>query len=99
MATVRASDGGQLGQAVREVRQRLGLSQAELAADSQVGRQWLVEFEAGAKRSAPLDMVFRVLRQLALEVTLDSTPPARPPMPIAPLTASQILAKYEQPHP
>lgn len=76
-----------------------GMSQTELAAEANVGRQWLVEFEAGDKLSAPFDMVMRLLRVLQLDVTLDPTVPRRAPAPTdrgAPApTASEILSRYD----
>lgn len=82
--------------AARAVYRRKGLSQAELASEAGVGRQWPVGLEAGDKASAPLDMVLRVLCALELDVTLSGAAPKRrfgddqPPMP----TASEILARY-----
>ncbi|MCL2091566.1 MAG: helix-turn-helix domain-containing protein [Micrococcales bacterium] len=93
MATHRVSDPAGLGAAVRQARTDQGLSQAELAQDAKVGRQWLVALEAGDKASAPLDMVLRVLRELDLTVALDPTRPA--PADARPVvTATQILQRY-----
>lgn len=72
-------DAAELGSAIRDGRAEAGLTQAELAAEAGVGRQWLVELEAGDKASAPFDMVMRVLRALTLEVTLDPVVPSRAP--------------------
>jgi len=78
---------------VRQARTEQGLSQAELARDAGVGRQWLVGLEAGDKTSAPLDMVMRVLRELGLAVTLDPVRPTQPnPGPV--ITATQVLQRY-----
>lgn len=99
MATVRVRDASELGSAVRDARIQASLSQAELAAEAQVGRQWLVEFEAGDKLSAPFDMVMRLLRALALEVTLDPAVLRRRASPTskgAP-TASEVLARHTTP--
>lgn len=95
MTTVRVRDSAELGDSVREARQRLGWSQADLAAAAGVGRQWLVGFEAGDKPSAPLDMVFRVLQQLDVDVTLDATPPARRTSRVPRISADEIRARYE----
>jgi len=97
MATITVRDAAQLGSAVREARVRAGMSQTELAADSSVGRQWLVAFEAGDKASAPFDMVMRVLQVLDLNVTLDSSVITRPPRSSrrTVVRASDILARYE----
>ncbi len=80
---------------MRDARTRLGMSQVELAAEARVGRQWLVEFEAGDKLSAPFDMVMRLLVALGLDVTFDSTVPVRTRR-AGSLTpkASEILASY-----
>jgi len=83
-----------LGQAVRAARVGQGLTQAELARDAGVGRQWLVEFEAGDKVSAPLDMVLRLLRELGLAVTLDPTRPAQPVSPRPIIRADDVLARF-----
>lgn len=53
-----------------------------LAARAKVGRQWLIGFELGDKHSAPLDMVFRVLSALDLDLTLTPPPPQTSPPPI-----------------
>ena len=80
-----------LGGVVRDARVERRLTQSELARDAGVGRQWLVAFEAGDKESAPLDMVFRLLRALDLSVVLDATParPAARHVPV--IAASDIL--------
>ena len=94
---IRVRGAADLGRAVRETRVGLGLSQAELARDARVGRQWLVGLEAGDKGTAPLDMVLRVLRALDLAITLDPAPasPARqvtPPPPM--ISASEIIRRH-----
>ncbi|MDR0959266.1 MAG: helix-turn-helix domain-containing protein [Propionibacteriaceae bacterium] len=86
----------ELGDLVRQARLEAGLTQAELAEDAQVGRQWLVGFEAGAKASAPLAMIWRLLDVLDLQVTL------APPLPPRSseegsrriISASEVLARY-----
>jgi transcriptional regulator with XRE-family HTH domain len=83
-----------LGQAVRAARVSQHLTQAELARDARVGRQWLVEFEVGDKPSAPLDMVLRLLRELGLAVTLDPARPAQPAPPRPIIRADDVLARY-----
>jgi len=95
-ATVRTAT--ELGSAVRQARAESGISQTQLATMAHVGRQWLVAFEAGDKGSAPLDMVFRVLQVLKLDVTLESAiepGPARSRPRQLP-RASDILARYEK---
>lgn len=95
METVSVRNAAELGGVVRAARLEAGLSQVDLAAEARVGRQWLVEFEAGDKLSAPFDMVMRVLQALDLEVMLDPTVPRRvaPPSVERP-SASEILARY-----
>ncbi len=98
MATTTVKDAARLGDAVRKARAEAGMTQAELASDAGVGRQWLVAFEAGDKISAPFDMVMRVLRVLELEVTLDPSMPKRPgrkDQQFVP-NASEVLARYEK---
>ncbi len=69
----------QLGQQVREERERQHLTQAQLAASASVGRQWLNQFEGGLKDGAPLDMVLRLLTALDLQVVLSGLPRAGEP--------------------
>lgn len=99
MATVSVRDATELGAAVRDARLQADISQVDLAADSSVGRQWLVEFEAGSKVSAPFDMVMRVLSVLELRVILDPLVP--PPVPRSAQrrvpAASEVLARYSKP--
>jgi transcriptional regulator with XRE-family HTH domain len=57
-----------LGACVRGLRHQAGLSQAELASRAGVGRQWLVELEAG-KRTAEVGLVLTTLQ--AVGATLD----------------------------
>jgi transcriptional regulator with XRE-family HTH domain len=93
MATIRARDAVELGRGVRAARRERGWSHAQLATHARVGRQWLVEFEAGGKPSAPLDMVIRLLAALETDAHLR---PARRPTTITPLgiTASDIITAH-----
>jgi len=84
---------GELGAVIRKARLRLGLSQAELARDAQVGRQWLVGLEAGDKPQAPLMMILQLLRELDLAITLQP-PPVEPAAPETIVYASDILRRY-----
>jgi len=59
-----------LGPALRDVRLAAGRTQTEVARSARVGRTWLSQFEDGLKVSAPLDMVFRVMAELDVEVTI-----------------------------
>ena len=83
-----------LGGAIRDARLSAGLSQAELADDAKVGRQWLVGLELGDKASAPFDMVLRVLQALDLSVILKPEPPSRPYPRVPIITATEILRRY-----
>ncbi|MDR1513515.1 MAG: helix-turn-helix transcriptional regulator [Propionibacteriaceae bacterium] len=99
MATI-LSSGHDLAQAVRLARQEQGLTQAELARDARVGRQWLVEFEAGDKPSAPVDMVLRVLKELRLGLTLGPAAPVKPSAPAAAvpvIRADDVVARHTAP--
>jgi transcriptional regulator with XRE-family HTH domain len=89
-------DSIQLGRTIREARLALGLSQTELARDAQVGRQWLVGLEAGGKTSAPLNMIWRLLRELHLDLTLDSRPvtPLGTNSPVPIISADEVLARH-----
>lgn len=75
---IQVSRADDLGPALREARLSGGWTQAALARLAQVGRQWLNSFENGEKKSAPLDMVMRVVA--ALDVTVELS---RPPLPAA----------------
>ena len=57
------------GQAVRARRLALGLSQAALARDIGVTRQWLIAIERG-KSSANLGLVLRLVDALRLQLVL-----------------------------
>jgi HTH-type transcriptional regulator / antitoxin HipB len=71
-----------LAVAVKGRRLELGLSQAQIADQARVSRQWINEFEAG-KPTAELGLVLRLLDALGLDVMLAtrdeherSTPPS-----------------------
>lgn len=57
----------ELGGLVRDRRERLGLTQSEVAARASVTREWLVRFENG-KATVPMTRVFDVLGALGLTV-------------------------------
>jgi transcriptional regulator with XRE-family HTH domain len=57
------------GAIVREHRKRQRLSQAHLARDTGVSRQWLIDFERG-KASAELGLVLRIVGAVGLELDL-----------------------------
>jgi HTH-type transcriptional regulator/antitoxin HipB len=68
---MRAKTASDVGHVIRERRQKLGMTQLQLARLAEVGRPWLVAVEAGHQR-AELD---RVLRTLAvLDLVLDVSP-------------------------
>ena len=54
-----------LGAVIRERRRKRGLSQAKLARQVGVGREWIIEVEKG-KSAAPLKLLLRTLRALGL---------------------------------
>lgn len=55
-----------------------GATQASLAARAGVGRQWLNAFELGGKRTALLDMVYRVLSAHEVAVEMEPEPASHP---------------------
>jgi len=89
----RVTGASDLGSAVRAARTRLGVSQAELARDARVGRQWLVGLEAGDKEQAPFSMILRVLDALDLTIIVGPTP-GSPLQPHPIIYASDIVARH-----
>jgi HTH-type transcriptional regulator/antitoxin HipB len=71
-----------LGRLIRDVRQRRGLGQQQLANQAGVSRQWIVEIEKGKPR-APLELLLRTLRVLGLALLVedDAMPHRRPIAP------------------
>ena len=59
-----------LGDAIRHYRTEAGLTQAQLAAMTGLGRSYLSELETG-KETEQLKRILRVLRQLGVRMTLD----------------------------
>jgi HTH-type transcriptional regulator/antitoxin HipB len=93
--------GKQLGAAVRSARDRMGLTQAELARRAAVGLKFLYELESG-KDTLRADKVLDVLGVLALELVVTPTGPAALPRErpnattrSAMLEARQIRARYD----
>jgi HTH-type transcriptional regulator / antitoxin HipB len=93
--------GKQLGTAVRGARERMGLTQAELARRAAVGLKFLYELESG-KDTLRADKVLDVLDVLALELVVTPTGSAavareRPNATTrsAMLEARQIRARYD----
>ena len=60
----------QLGQAIRRLRKRRGLSQAELATRAGVSRQWVVTAEQGRTRGLEIGHIMRVLDELDASLTV-----------------------------
>lgn len=61
--------GEDMGRAIAGIRHERGLTQAELAAQGGLSRNWLAKLEAG--RSTPvLDHLLRLLRRLGATVTI-----------------------------
>jgi transcriptional regulator with XRE-family HTH domain len=75
-----------LGRVIRERRQQLRYTQHKVADAAGVGRQWLVELEAGKARS-PLDLVMRVLGVLDLVLQIVDLPRGAPLLQPASLEA------------
>ncbi|WP_150046046.1 MULTISPECIES: helix-turn-helix transcriptional regulator [Methylomonas] len=63
----------QLGQALRNARKQLGLTQSELALAAGVGVRFIVDLEAG-KPTVRLETVMRVIEALGGQVMLDGLP-------------------------
>lgn len=82
--TVVWRSGRQIGAAVRGARERMGLTQAELARRAVVGLKFLYELESG-KDTLRADKVLNVLDALALKLVV---------MPSAP-AAAQERARYD----
>jgi transcriptional regulator with XRE-family HTH domain len=59
-----------LGDAIRHYRTEAGLTQAQLAEMTGLGRSYLSELETG-KETEHLKRILRVLRQLGVRMTLD----------------------------
>jgi HTH-type transcriptional regulator/antitoxin HipB len=75
------------GVSSRARRHQLKLGQADVARVAGVGRQWLVDFEAG-KASVELGLALRTLHVLGLELSLSATMP--PPPWTRPLTRAAV---------
>lgn len=100
-ATVVWRSGKQIGAAVRGARERMGLTQAELARRAAVGLKFLYELESG-KDTLRADKVLDVLDVLALELVVTPRGPAaarreRPNATTgaAMLEARQTRARYD----
>lgn len=87
-----------LAAAARGRRQRLGLSQAEVARRAGVSRAWLSMFEAG-KPTAELGLAIRLLDALGLRLAVDDQdrPSDDRPGPSAPVDLDALLDAYREP--
>lgn len=74
-SVMQVTDPKTMGNAVRNVRRALGVSQEQLALTSGTNRRFIVELEAG-KATAQLGKVLQVLRTLG--ITLQLLPPVSP---------------------
>ncbi|WP_217615474.1 helix-turn-helix transcriptional regulator [Cellulomonas sp. GbtcB1] len=70
MPVIPARTLAQLGLAVRRVRDRRGLSQAELAARAGVSRQWVIAVEQGRTNGLEVGLLMRVLDALDASLTV-----------------------------
>lgn len=68
-STMKVTTAQEIGLAIRQRRQELGLSQQALADRVDVGRQWIVEIEQGKPR-AEIGLLLRTLDVLALHVNI-----------------------------
>ncbi len=59
-----------IGRYLGAARANAGITQAELAEKAGVSRTWLIHFEAGKKRRAQMDTVFKVVRALDFELVI-----------------------------
>lgn len=60
----------QLGLTIRRLRDRRGLSQAELAERAGVSRQWVIAVEQGQKNGLEVGLIMRVLDSLDASLTV-----------------------------
>lgn len=60
----------QLGAALRERREQVGLTQARLAEKAKVSRAFIIDLERGKRPRAELGRVLAILRALDVAVTL-----------------------------
>lgn len=84
--------------AVRGRRQTLGLSQADVARQARVSRQWISEFESG-KPTAEIGLVIRLLDALGLSLNLeprDTTGESQPPV-VTTVDLDALLDKHREP--
>ena len=99
--TVQWRSGDQLGGAVREARERMGITQAQLARRAKVGLKFLYELETG-KDTLRADKVLDVLNALSLQLvvapkgtTLERREVPNATTRAAMLEARQVRASYD----
>jgi HTH-type transcriptional regulator/antitoxin HipB len=85
-----------LGALVRERRNRLRWSQAELAAKIGVQRLWVSQFESG-KTTVHIGLVMRALRALDLELQIGPAPDAGAGGSAQPIDLDALLARNLNP--
>ncbi|HEX6499518.1 MAG TPA: HipA N-terminal domain-containing protein [Micromonosporaceae bacterium] len=86
---MRIGDSQDLGRYVRECRNRLGMTQAQLAGAARVSRRWLSDLESG-KESADFGLVLRTLRALGQVVNVI------PESETAAIDLDEVLAQYRR---
>jgi transcriptional regulator with XRE-family HTH domain len=65
-----ARTGGDLGQAIAEIRRARGLTQRELSAALGIERTRITKLESGARSTIVLEQLMRALRRLGATVTI-----------------------------
>ncbi|WP_223286165.1 helix-turn-helix domain-containing protein [Kocuria atrinae] len=69
----------QLGAAIHDARRAAGLTQAELAKQAEVSREWLIGIEQGSRPRAELGKILDVLRVLKMSILLQPLSEKLPP--------------------
>ena len=89
-----------IGLAIRQARRQRSWSQAALAAQAGVGRQWLVEVEHG-KPGAELGLILKTLNALGLALKLDegSQPSAADDEALVPIDLDDLIERARQDKP
>ncbi|MCY3967790.1 MAG: helix-turn-helix transcriptional regulator [bacterium] len=75
MRSTLVTSASRIGRYLGAARSEAGITQAELAERAGISRTWLIYFEAGKKRRAQMDVVFRVIHALDCELVIQ---PKRP---------------------
>jgi HTH-type transcriptional regulator/antitoxin HipB len=79
-----------IGLAIRDQRQKLGLDQQALARQVKVSRQWIVEVEKGRPR-AEVGLVLRTIAALGLSVSIGTEVATAQPAISPPVDIDHIL--------